>query len=240
MSSGTVIVGAAGGIAESVACLTGACTVVLDRKPSSPDLLEAVRLDKVKVYFGELADGKRLEGLGSANEGAELSQLTRGAVVVACADEGAEDLREDSDSQIAGNDALLGAARAVSAGGAKAVLCAVPVVPPAVEGLGALFLRDGAPELTKACEERGLPCHTLRFGDLQGGIPGRAPLPFKSMPLREPELEASLANQAVVLSTAANAYAEGELCVRPTLAAALARVARDLASGSLDLEVCRS
>lgn len=235
MSSQVVVIGGAGGVAETIASKladSGASvSVVLNRSPLSPVL--ASQASRVALFVGDL--DKKTATRVSASQTVSLSELLDGKDVVVADDDGDETLPGVVKAQ-EGNgegDKVMNKALNVFSKSIKSVTCASKVSTDDNNKIGVLFKSKTSSAYRSWCEQNGVPFSAFQYGQLTGGIIGCEPTPFLGMPLLEPEVHPSYALRAVVMSDPKlNKYAASELCTRDSLSEAVVK--------SLDPEVAGS
>jgi hypothetical protein len=239
MNSDVVVVGLAGGAAETLICKLIAngtpASAFLDRRPYSPTLLEAVASTPGVVYYG--APGEEIVDVGTNRESRRSAEeLLANKLVVVVEDEGDIKLRtlfslggQSTPSQ----EFVSKFAKSVPS--IRGAVCAASVssVQAAGKGFSGLFGGKGAAAFRSVCEEEGRPFSLVQYGKLVGGVPGAEPLPFVGLPLLEPELEPSYVLKSVVAARPGdNQYAKDELLTRDSLAEMLSQVVNRQRAGA--------
>ena len=111
VNSDTVIVGVAGGVAESVACQLlqssggGSISAVFDRKPFSPLLLEAAKSKKLQIFSADFDKDQLLDITDERIR--SFPEILAGKIVVAVNDEGDDLLRGGKEKNTNGESALM-------------------------------------------------------------------------------------------------------------------------------------
>lgn len=237
-----VIVGAAGGAAETTAInivelseasstSVGEITVVLDQKPFSPKLLSKLsdnKLPHLKVYFGEPDRGElqQLQSNGLSKAVSVDWNRVLGSSIVVGLDDGGDDVvrNEAVDPRQRKNEGkeIVTKLCKVLPNSVASVICAVNVES---EKGGGLFGPKGALTLQKWADSNKVANIAVKYGELVGAVPGLEPLPFVGMPLAEPEMHPSYKLQSLVCSTTLNnRFAATEMLTRDALAATMARL----------------
>eukprot|EP00981_Chlorochromonas_danica_P009260 scaffold2582_cov162-Ochromonas_danica.AAC.29 len=185
---GLVIVGAAGSAAENAAAQilqanpSEDLVLWLDKRPFSP-LLNGARAN-VKVLYGEKQDRE------------VLKQILKDRVLVALEDPGDLSLRDDDEEGKEWKNPslplLAQVAKAVPEGQpSKVVLATFLSDSGDLKGPLAFFSRRGSTAIKEWAKQEGKPLSVICFEKVVGGVPGREPPPFLSIPLTEPELHPS-------------------------------------------------
>ena len=111
VNADTVVVGVAGGVAESVACQLlqstggGSISAVFDRKPFSPLLLEAAKSKKLQIFSADFDKDQLLDITDERIR--SFPEILAGKVVVAVNDEGDDLLRGGKEKNTNGESALM-------------------------------------------------------------------------------------------------------------------------------------
>jgi hypothetical protein len=228
----TVVIGVAGGVAETVACRLldsdgkGLISAVFDRKPFSPQLLEAIQAKRVQIYSTDIDDKDKV--LDIYDERIKtFDEVLNGKVVIAINDEGDNALRGGEEKNSKGESGIL-LTRLLKnlKPTVKSIVCATSAESDKSGGgfLGFMGGAKGSEQFRTWCTENNKPFSLFRYGQLTGGVPGAEPLPFIGLPLLEPELHPSYVLRSVVLtSPSSNQYAAAEICTRAALGEAIAR-----------------
>ena len=217
---GVLVVGLAGSAAESVVCKllesgTSNVAVLLDRRPCSPELLEAAKAKKVQILSGEIAKDQLFDITDERS--LKLSGLMQGRIVVAVNDEGDDDLRgltkDQRKEKISVSGPIMEALLKSMQPSVKSLLFTTSVEADTVQGMfGKAGGSSGSESFRAWCKTNNKPFSLLRYGKLTGGVPGAGPLPFIGLPLQEPELHPSYLLRSVVLTTlSSNQYAATEV-----------------------------
>ena len=215
MSAYTVI-GASGGIAESVYSKLIdqglAANVILTSKPYSPSLI-----DKNSIYIGNFEKNTVSKG----SQIMSIDKLLEGSVVIVSDDSGDERLvgKIEKDGT---NEAEKAINKVISIlpKNVKSVICAHK----ASDGSNKfnLFRSNPSAAYKTWCQQNNIPFLSLQYGQLIGGIVGCEPTPFLSMPLAEPEIDPSFVLRSTVLNDVKdNKFASIELCTRESLSQAI-------------------
>jgi hypothetical protein len=110
-SSNTVVVGVAGGVAESVACRllessgVGSISAVFDKKPFSPILIEAAKSKKLQIFSADFDKDQLLDITEERIR--SFSEILDGKMVVAVNDEGDDLLRGGKEKNNKGESAIM-------------------------------------------------------------------------------------------------------------------------------------
>lgn len=250
MSSAVVVVGCAGGAAESIACklMSGGIptTLVLDRKPASPVLMSLLEKHGGEVFYGEL-DRELRSVLPSTSPVSSIETLLSNKLLIAVGDDGddviksAENRQRGKDSDSLASAKVLNLLTKKLTPSLKGIICTVDSASDASTGIGGtLFGRKCSDNLADFCTKASLPFSLLKVGQLTGGVPGKEPLPFIGLPALEPELHPSYTLLSVILtdiksssksSSSSSAALEGNLCTRESLSEAVLRLLKE-GSGS--------
>jgi hypothetical protein len=111
VNADTVVVGVAGGVAESVACQLlqsaggGSISAVFDRKPFSPLLLEAAKSKKLQIFSANFDKDQLLDITDERIR--SFPEILAGKIVVAVNDEGDDLLRGGKEKNTNGESALM-------------------------------------------------------------------------------------------------------------------------------------
>ncbi|KAJ1437183.1 hypothetical protein B484DRAFT_445329 [Ochromonadaceae sp. CCMP2298] len=231
MAGDVVVVGLAGGVAETLVCKLIAsgtpASAFLDRRPYSPSLLEAVASTPGMVYCG--SPGEEIIDLGTNRAPRQsVEELLANKLVVVVEDEGDLNLRtlfslggQSTPSQ----EYVSKFANSVPTLRGAVCTASVASVAASGKGFGSLFGGKGAAAFRSVCENAGKPFSLVQYGKLIGGIPGAEPLAFVGLPLLEPELDQSYILKSVLASRPGeNKYAASETLTRDSLAEMLAQL----------------
>lgn len=237
------VAGLAGGAAEVIACnlLDSGASVaaILDRAPYSPKLIAAGRAQTGTVYYGESTE--ELVDLASQQDfRGGVSSLLENKVLIAVDDNGDETLRmlspEDARKDEFPGERFIRKLASELPTSLQAVISSsgAKFNKEARRGLGGMLGPKGNEAFRSWCQQNNKPYVGLQYGKLTGGVPGVKPLPFKSMPLQEPELHPSYVLRSVVCTSVANnKYATDEMCTRDALADVIVQtIARSATTGS--------
>jgi hypothetical protein len=110
-ASNTVVVGVAGGVAESVACRllessgVGSISAVFDKKPFSPILIEAAKSKKLQIFSADFDKDQLLDITDEKIR--SFSEILDGKMVVAVNDEGDDLLRGGKEKNNKGESAIM-------------------------------------------------------------------------------------------------------------------------------------
>lgn len=219
-----VVVGLAGGVAESLSCKLvdsgfTVCTF-LDRKPYSPKLLNDMESNRALVYCDKNFNQQLVE-----------AKIPLGSIVVVLEDDGDEAVR--TKISVNGDEAT----------GEMFATKFAPLVPPSVRsivyssgvdadggsrkaGLGARLFGVKGIDLYKSWgAQNSKTLSVFRYGRLIGGLPGLEPTPFVGLPLLEPELHPSYVLQSIICSSVGkNLYASSEVCTREALSEVISQL----------------
>jgi len=221
-----VVVGLAGGVAESLSCKLvdsgfAVCTF-LDRKPYSPKLLSNMESNKALVYCDKNFNQQLVE-----------AKIPLGSTVVVVEDDGDEAIR--TKISLNGDEST----------GEMFATKFAPLVPTSVRsvvysagvdadggggsrkaGLGARLFGVKGIDLYKSWgAQNSKTLSVFRYGRLIGGLPGLEPTPFMGLPLLEPELHPSYVLQSIICSTVEkNQYASSEVCTREALSEVISQL----------------
>lgn len=221
--SPVVVVGLAGGVAESLSCKLvdsgfAVCTF-LDRKPYSPKLLSDMESNKALVYCDK-----------NFNQQLVDAKIPLGSIVVVLEDDGDETIR--TKISVNGDEAT----------GEMFATKFAPLVPTSVRsvvysagvdadggrkaGLGARLFGVKGIDLYKSWgAQNSKTLSVFRYGKLIGGLPGLEPTPFVGLPLLEPELHPSYVLQSILCSSVEkNLYASSEVCTREALSEVISQL----------------
>lgn len=106
-----VVVGVAGGVAESVACKLlesegeGSISAVFDRRPFSPILLEAAKSRKLQIFSADFDKDQLIDITDERIK--SFGDILNGKAVVAVNDDGDDDLRGGKEKNERGESALM-------------------------------------------------------------------------------------------------------------------------------------
>ena len=228
--SSYVIVGAAGGVAETIAVSLASSgvksselTLVLDKEPLSPVLVQDLKVGKVDVYTGDV-DGTLLSIKDGRMRNDGIKSLLGQRCLIAVDDNGFEGVRTSQDRDGAGpsDDVLERLVKSLpQSQSPSGILFAGCINKENVSGVNKLFKKPVCSSLRSFCEDGGKPFAMLRYGELTGGIPGAEPVPIMGPLRKEPKLHPSALLKGVVVTSADNKYAGADLCTREALAAAI-------------------
>jgi len=222
-----VVIGSAGGVAETIASKlieSGASvSVVFNRSPLSPVLQS--QATRAALFVGDL-DKKTANRLSTA-QSMSLSELLEGKDVIIVDDNGDETLPgviKAQDGNGGDGERVMNKALNVLPKNIKSVTCASKVNVDEGNKIGMLFKSKSASAYRSWCEQNSVSFSAFQYGQLTGGIIGCEPTPFLGMPLLEPEVHPSYALRAVVMSDPKlNKYAASELCTRDSLSEAVVK-----------------
>jgi hypothetical protein len=239
------VVGLSGGIAENIALKLSSANkilLLLDSPPKS-DLVKSQK--QISIYINEEDKKDVASALTSGLSDTRVSSLVGSSnVIVAVGDDGRDfvlDKSRDSGDRTRRVEQLLALVaselKSNSPGTTKAVFCATSVAndPLNNDNKIGLFKKPSSPSMdifrTWQKENSNAGFGLLRYGKLTGGVPGKEPLPFLTMPLQEPDLHPSYTVNSVILTPLAskggssnNQYAESEICTRNSLSEAVCRL----------------
>lgn len=235
--NGILVVGSAGGVAETVVAKLASSgfsvTALLDQKPYSPSITESIKSKQGMIICGE-EEASLFDLTNNRPYSGSLSQLAANKLVIASDDPGDASLREvpRREDEVAAVDRLLMRLARELPESTSAVVFASSIS--AVKrdskgGLGAIFGARGSDAYKQWCTKSSKPFSLLRYGDLAGGVPGAEPLPFVGLPLQEPELHPSYVLQSLLCSGSTPGTllsASDQLCTREALAEVIARLVR--------------
>jgi hypothetical protein len=229
MESEALVVGYAGGIAESIGLklhkIGVKVSLALDTNPYSPALQSKARSNDVKVYVGDVQSSYRL--INGPLQPVDLLSLQSGRNLVVCGDDGDESLRGPIDrSKKSPSKILIEQMTKTLSPSLKSVVLVSSVSAESSEGLEKVFgAKSGSVVMSDWCRENGRPLSLVNYGKLIGGIVGAESLPFTGLPLLEPELHPSYVLRSVVMGDVNNnQYAASELCTRESLAEVTTRI----------------
>lgn len=229
MNNEALVIGYAGGIAESIGLklerIGVKVSVALDENPYSPVLRAKASANEIKVYVGDVQSSYRM--INGPLQPIDLLSLQAARHVVICGDDGDESLRGPIDkNKKSPSKLLIEQMTKVLSPSLKSVVLASSVSTEVAEGLEKVFgAKIGSNALSEWCRSNGRPLSVINYGKLTGGIIGAEALPFVGLPLIEPELHPSYVLRSVVLGDVnGNQYAASEICTRECLAEVVTRI----------------
>jgi len=224
--SNIVIIGSAGGVAESLAAKlvdsNEKINLILDRQPISP-LLQSTK-SNINVYFGE--DTNSIRSISGVTNIPDVLRKNNNNKVIIINDDGNEVLRNekrDRNYVNKNNVNLENVLKILNPSLVSSVICLSEVEK---EGNSNFFGKKGLINSYKDwCNKNSIKFSSLQYGKLIGGIAGVKLLPFLGLPALEPELDPSYTLNSVVLTSPnANQYGDIEVCTRHSLAEACYRL----------------
>lgn len=235
-----VVVGVAGGVAETIAIKLldmGASDIcsIFDRPPYSPMLINALKSNRIKVCINNNnnnnKDDKALYYLKSNGdtESVSISTVIKGSKdIIAVDDDGDDSIRNEirDRNYIKQTPVILEQLLKSIDPSVNSITCITNTDSNSIKGIEKLFQKsNNFADATKSwCAENKKTFSSLKYGSLLGGVPGLEPLPFVGLPLLEPELHPSYTLTSVVLTNPdSNQYASSEICTRDMLAEATTR-----------------
>lgn len=245
-----VVVGAAGGVAESIVAKllsrgNRPVKAIFDELPVSPPLLAAIeeKNNALQVFCGDFERGLTSPTAGTISKEAILDaagRLMGDSVLVVADDFGEAELRAKigrANSEEEAATKMMSQLVKVLPNNIKAVIACNRVVNEK-KGIESLFTSKAASEeLKKWCDDNNKPMSVFRYGKFIGGIPGAEPLPFIGLPLMEPELDPSYVLQSVLFADpTANQFASTEVCSRDSMAEAVVRLCSGASSLNAGLD----
>lgn len=215
-SNGVVVIGLAGGIAESISCklLDNKLSVhtFLDRKPYSPILSNAIQSKApISFYYDKEVDKN------------VFNQIASNKIVIIVDDVGDSNVRTkiSLNGDEINSETFISKFSSLLPSNIASVICASNAETAKnnkKNTFGSIFGNKGIEVYRLWCQQNNKPFSNFQYGSLIGGIPGLEPMPFVGLPLLEPELDPSYVLQSVVCSNSnTNVYASSEVCTRDTL-----------------------
>ena len=219
-SSNIVIIGSAGGVAETLAIKlidsSEKINLILDRQPISP-LLQSTK-NNINIYFGE--DTNNIRSISGVSNIPDVLRKYSNNKVIIINDDGNEIIRNekrDRNYNNKNNVYFENVLKILNPSIISSIICLSEIEK---DNSVNLFGKKGLLSSYKEwCGKNSIKFSSLQYGKLIGGISGVKLLPFLGLPALEPELDPSyVLNSIVLTSPNANQYGNIEVCTRHSLA----------------------
>ncbi len=219
-ASNIVIIGSAGGVAESLAVKliesNEIINLILDRQPISP-LLQSTK-NNINIYFGE--DTNNIRSISGVTNIPDVLRKYNNNKVIIINDDGNEIIRNekrDRNYSNKNNVYFENVLKVLNPSIVSSIICLSEIEK---DNSANLFGKKGLLGSYKEwCSKNNIKFSSLQYGKLIGGITGVKLLPFLGLPALEPELDPSyVLNSIVLTSPNANQYGNIEVCTRHSLA----------------------
>ena len=251
--SSITVVGLSGGVAENIALklsFNNRISLLLDSPPQS-DLIK--KSNQISIYVNEEERKEMALAISAGSTNTKVSDLVVSSdVIIALGDDG-KDLvldssTKDQEGKLRRTEQLLfqvaTSLDSKTPTRVKSVIYATSVAnDPISNSKGSLFRKRSVPSIDQFRSWHNGNSNSgfgvLKYGKLIGGVPGKEPIPFLTMPLLEPELHPSYILNSLILTplsaaseSSANQYAESEICTRGSLCEAVCRLTEKALSSS--------